>query len=109
MAQDKDLLDKLIKSAPAFPVAQLYSNGLRAGWSGVLFPPGAGNFLITTASRPALGPTQPPIIGVRGALSLKVKRAGRGAGHSPPSSAKVKNAWSYTPLPNTSSWSGAQL
>jgi hypothetical protein len=30
------------------------------------------------------------------ALSLGVKRPGRETGHSPPSSAEVKNAWSYT-------------
>jgi hypothetical protein len=41
-------------------------------------------------------PTQPPIQWVPGALSLGVKRLGREADHSPPSSAEVKNAWSYT-------------
>jgi hypothetical protein len=43
--------------------------------------------------------TQPPIQWVPGALSLGVKRSGREADHSPPSSAKVKNAWSYTSTP----------
>jgi hypothetical protein len=57
---------------------------------------GLGIFLFTTASRPALGPTQPPIQWVLGSLSLRVKRPGREANHSPPSSAEVKNAWSYT-------------
>jgi hypothetical protein len=33
------------------------------------------------------------------ALSLGVKRPGREADHSPPSSAEVKNAWSYTSIP----------
>jgi hypothetical protein len=47
----------------------------------------------------ALGPTQPPIQWVPGALSLGVKRPGREADHSPPSSAEVKNAWSYTSTP----------
>jgi hypothetical protein len=47
----------------------------------------------------ALGPTQPPIHWVPGAVSLGVKRSGREADHSPPSSAKVKNAWSYTSIP----------
>jgi len=28
-----------------------------------------------------------------------VKRPGREADHSPPSSSKVKNAWNYTPTP----------
>jgi hypothetical protein len=34
------------------------------------------------------------------ALSLGVKRPGRKADHSPPSSAEVKNAWSYTSTPS---------
>jgi len=33
------------------------------------------------------------------ALSLGVKRPGREADHSPPSSTEVKNAWSYTSTP----------
>jgi hypothetical protein len=49
-----------------------------------------GIFLFTTASRTALGPTQTPIQWVTGALSLVVKRLGREADHSPPSSAEVK-------------------
>jgi hypothetical protein len=36
---------------------------------------------------------------VPGALSLGVKRTGREAYHSPPSSAEIKNAWSYTSTP----------
>jgi hypothetical protein len=47
-------------------------------------------FLFTTASRPALGPTQPPKKWVSGSLSLGVKRPGREADRSPPSSAEVK-------------------
>jgi hypothetical protein len=50
----------------------------------------AGIFPFTAASRPALGPTQPPIQWVPRALSLGVKRPGREADHSPPSSAEVK-------------------
>jgi hypothetical protein len=34
---------------------------------------GLGIFLFVTVSRPALGPTQPPIQGVPGALSLGIK------------------------------------
>jgi hypothetical protein len=56
-------------------------------------------FLFTTASRPALGPTQPPIQWIPGALSLGVKLTRREADHSPPSSVEVKNAWSYTSTP----------
>jgi len=50
-------------------IAQWYSAGLQAGWSGI--------FHFTTASRPALGPTQPPIQRVPVALTLGVKLPGR--------------------------------
>jgi hypothetical protein len=60
---------------------------------------GLGIFLFTTVSRTALGATQPPIQWVPRALSLGVKRLGREADHSPPSSAEVKNEWSYTSTP----------
>jgi tRNA U34 5-methylaminomethyl-2-thiouridine-forming methyltransferase MnmC len=49
-------------------------------------------FLFTTAFRPALNPTQPPIQWELGALYLVVKRQERKAKHSSPFSAKVKNA-----------------
>jgi hypothetical protein len=52
---------------------------------------GAGNFF-TTASRPALGSTLPPIQWVPGALSVGIKRPGRECDHSPPSSDEVGNA-----------------
>jgi hypothetical protein len=58
-----------------------------------------GIFLLTTVSRPALGPTQLPIQWVQGALPLGVKRPEREADHLPPSSAEVKNEWSYTSTP----------
>jgi hypothetical protein len=57
-------------------------------------------FLFTTASIPALEPTQPPIQWVPGALSLGVKRPGREADYSSPYNAEVKNAWSYTSTPS---------
>jgi hypothetical protein len=60
---------------------------------------GLGIFLFITATRPALGPTQPLIECVPGALFLGVKRPGCEADHSPPSSAEVWNAWSYTSTP----------
>jgi hypothetical protein len=55
-----------------------------------------GIFLFTTASRPALRPTQPPIQWAPGALFLEVKRLELEADYSFPSSIEVKNAWSYT-------------
>jgi len=51
-----------------------------------------------TVSGPALESTQPPVLWVPGALSLRIKWQGREADHSPLSSAGVKNAWSYTSI-----------
>jgi hypothetical protein len=51
---------------------------------------GLGIFLFTTASRADLGPTQPPIQWVTGDLSLGLKRSGREANLSPPSSAEIE-------------------
>jgi hypothetical protein len=58
-----------------------------------------GIFLFTTAFRTVLGPSEPPIQWIPGALSLVVKRPEREADHSPPSSAEVENAWSYISTP----------
>jgi hypothetical protein len=67
-----------------------------------------GLFPFTTVSRTALGPTQPPIQWVPGAPSLGVKRPGREADHSSPSSANVKECVElYLHSPNTPSWSAA--
>jgi hypothetical protein len=61
-------------------------------------------------SRTALGPTQPPIQWVAGALSLGVKRPGREADHSHPSSAEVKECVELNfHSPNTPSWRDAYL
>jgi hypothetical protein len=56
----------------------------------VRFPAGAGDFSLHHRVQNGSGTTQPPIQRVPGALSLRVKRSGREADHSPPSSAKVK-------------------
>jgi hypothetical protein len=50
---------------------------------------GRGEIFFFAMSRPALVPTQPPIQLVPGALSLGVKRQGREADYSPPTSAEV--------------------
>jgi hypothetical protein len=66
--------------------------------------PGKGKiFLFSTASKRALRPTHAPIQWAQGNLSPEVKRAGREAGHSPPTSAEVKNGGAIPPLPHMSS------
>jgi hypothetical protein len=71
---------------------------------------GLGIFLFTIASKAAVGPTQPPIQGVPGALSLGVKRPVSEANHTLPPSAEVKE-WVELHLhsPNNPSWRRAQL
>jgi hypothetical protein len=61
--------------------------------TGVQFPAGA------LASRPDLGPTQLPIQWALEIFSPELKRPGREAYHSLPSSAEFKNAWSYNSAP----------
>jgi hypothetical protein len=68
-----------------------YRDWLRAERVGRSRSPGRVNsFLFSTSSRPVLGSTQPPIQWVPTALSPEVKRPGREADHSPPTSAEVK-------------------
>jgi len=64
----------------------------------VRVPAGAGNFSLHRIQTGPV-PTQHPIQWLTGDLSLGVKRSGREADHSPPFSADVKNAWSYTSTP----------
>jgi hypothetical protein len=77
-------------------VAQWYSARLWDGLSVVRVPGGTGNFLLHhrvqtgSAAHPASYP-----MGIRGSF-LGVERSGREANHPLPSSAEVKNAWSYT-------------
>jgi hypothetical protein len=65
--------------------------------------------LYTQASRPALGPTQPPIQWIPEALCPGVQLEVREAERSLPSSAEDKNGEAITPLSHTSSWHGACL
>jgi hypothetical protein len=60
---------------------------------GVRSPAGTKDFFpLASVSRPALGPTQPPVQSGPGVLSPGVKaRPGRDADHSPPSSTEVEN------------------
>jgi hypothetical protein len=73
------------------------------------FDPGEAEdiHISSTMSRPALGFVEPSIPWVPGELQPGVKRQGRDADHSPPSSAEVKNGGALTPLPHTSSGRGA--
>jgi hypothetical protein len=52
----------------------------------------------------AMGPTQPPVQCVLGAVSPEVKWLGCEADHSPPSSIKAKNGRTIPTLSCTSSW-----
>jgi hypothetical protein len=76
------------------------------GWTARVRFPTAQHFLFSTASKPVLGPTQCPIEWVPGPLSPGLKRQGREADHSPPSSDEVKNGGAIPPLPHMSSWHG---
>jgi len=61
---------------------------------GFRFPAAAWEILLVAkAPRPALRPTQPPIQSVYGAVSPKTNRRRRKAGHLPPPTAVVLNAF----------------
>jgi hypothetical protein len=65
-----------------------------------------GIFLFTTASRPALGSTQPTIQWIGGYFP-GIRRPGRETDNSPPSKSKIILHRSSPSLPHTSSWCGA--
>jgi hypothetical protein len=79
---------------------------LATGWSTKMSEfesRGRKYFHVSMSSRPALGPTQPPMQWVPGALSPGVKRPRREADHSPPTSTNAKKTWVYTSTPHMSS------
>jgi hypothetical protein len=84
-----------------------YSDWLQAGWPrGQSLRLGRCKiFLLSSSSRPFMGPTQPPSRWVPGAFTLGVKQPVREADHSTPASAEVKNTWIYTCT--LSSWRSA--
>jgi hypothetical protein len=74
--------------------------------------PGSGKrffSLFSTASRSALGPNQPLIQWVPGALFPVVKIPGCEADNSPPSNAEVKSGGAVPSLPVTSSCTSAEI
>jgi hypothetical protein len=81
-------------SAPKFIINM---SGLRGGRSGFDSRQGLGIFLFATASTPDLEPTLLHIKWEPGVLSPRVKRPGREADHSRPSSAEVKNVCGAIP------------
>jgi hypothetical protein len=62
-------------------------------------------FLFSVVSIPFLAPTQPPIQWVKETFPQEIKRPGREADRSPPSSVDFKNDAAMPPLPNMSFWS----
>jgi hypothetical protein len=56
-------------------------------------------FFFTNASRSALGPTQPRIQWVTGALYAEIKRPSRESDNEPSSSPQAKNTWNYNSTP----------
>jgi hypothetical protein len=80
-------------------IAQWYSAGLRAGLPEFRDQAGAGNFPLCHRVQTGSGahPASYPV-GTRGSFPSG-KWPGCEADHSPPSSAEVNNAWSYTSTP----------
>jgi hypothetical protein len=76
-----------------------YSDWLWAGWTRGSRHGKDELFLLSTPYSPILGPIQPPIQRISGALSLGVKRPVLEADHSPLIIAEVKNTCIYTSTP----------
>jgi hypothetical protein len=73
--------------------------GLDDRGSRIRFPAGSGNFSLHHRVQKCSGVHTPSCpMDTRGSFP-GLKRPGREADHSPPSSAEVKNAWSYTSTP----------
>jgi hypothetical protein len=84
--------------------ASRYNDGLRVGLPEFNSQQGQEIFLFSTSSRPALVPTKPVV--TRDSFPM-VKRPGRDADYSPPSSVEVKNGGAIHRLTFPFSWRGA--
>jgi hypothetical protein len=80
--------------------------GLDGRGDGLRFPAGARDISLLHKVQNAMRSIKPLVQQVPGSFSLRVKRHGREADHSPPSSAEVKNGGAIPPPPHTSSWRG---
>jgi hypothetical protein len=80
-------------------MAQLVQRRAKGWTAEVRFPAGARDFFYSTASKSALGPTQPPVKWVPGAFFVRGKAARREADHSPACSAEVSIGGAIPPLP----------
>jgi hypothetical protein len=80
-----------------------YGYGLDDQGGGISRPGRVKYFHFSISSRPTLGSTQLPIKMGTGGSFPGVKRQGREADHSPPTSAEVKKMCIYTSIPHTSS------
>jgi hypothetical protein len=65
----------------------------------IVKPSRVKNFLTSTVSRPAVGPTESPIEWVPGPLSPGEKWQEREADHLRPTNAEVKKMWIYRSIP----------
>jgi hypothetical protein len=88
---------KVLVSDPDSAVDIVTGYGLDDGGVGVRVQ--VVSRIFSTSSRPALGPSQPPIQWVPGALSPGVKRQGRESDHSPSASSEVEKMRIYTFAP----------
>jgi hypothetical protein len=91
--QNEFMCDYILETGAGLAQAvQCLTTGWTTGRSGFDSRWGQRIFPLASVSRPALGPTQPPVHWVPGVLSPGVKaRPGRDADHSLPSSAEVEN------------------
>jgi hypothetical protein len=77
--------------------------------AGVQFSPGSRDLSLLHSIQTCCGAHPASYIMGTGLLPPGVKRPGREADHSHPSSTEVENGGGMSPLPHTSSWRGASL